>query len=326
MRPTAKLLLTISILSATYRLSYAQPAPPLSKNNSTLVNVLDLHGNPIRDLAKTNFRLRVDGRQVEILSATYSVAPRRIVVLLDMSGSMAPETDSNKWGIAREAVGDLLAETPPDVPIAMLTFSGHVRDVFDFSRGRTAITNWLQQDPSRQVRTQIRGGTALLDAILEALKILQPFEPGNAIYAITDGGDNASRLSVRKAREMFLKSGVRLFAFLFAEATFGSEEDSKHSFLEMIADSGGFAFGVVGRQSPGDTPWNFAYRYDQRSRDRISAYTKALNVQVHGFWTLEFATPSSKKSCKVKLEVIDTQGKARKDVAFTYAARLPAKE
>ena len=69
-----------------------------------------------------------------MLDATYSFAPRRIVVLLDMSASMAGEPDHTKWRIASEAVQDLLTEAPSEVSIALLTFSDQVHDVFDFSQ------------------------------------------------------------------------------------------------------------------------------------------------------------------------------------------------
>ncbi|HUO14249.1 MAG TPA: hypothetical protein VMX38_04615 [Verrucomicrobiae bacterium] len=82
-----------------------------------VVNVFDSRGNPVRGLTKENFHLRVNGKPAVVLDARYSLSPRRIVVLLDMSGSMIGEEATGKWRIAREAAEDLLAETPAEVPI-----------------------------------------------------------------------------------------------------------------------------------------------------------------------------------------------------------------
>jgi|ERR1700687_3444876 len=87
-------------------LATAQTAPTQT-TRSLLVNVLDRNGNAVRDLAKDSFRAKVNGHPATVVEARYSLAPRRIVVLLDMSGSMAGETEKNKkWRIAREAIED----------------------------------------------------------------------------------------------------------------------------------------------------------------------------------------------------------------------------
>jgi len=321
MAGTTKLLSVVLILTTFFLAGTAQqvPNPP---TRSVLVNVLGRHGNALRDLTKESFRVRLDGKPAAILDARYSVAPQRIVVLLDVSGSMAGES-SEKWRMAREAVDDLLAQTPGDVPIALVTFSGKVRDVFDFPQGRTAIAKWLKEGSPEQPHPKHPATTALFDAILEALKVLQPVQPGDAVYAITDGGDNASATSTTRTRAALLQSGVRLFAFLFAEPLPAPEEQSNRGdFLEMIEDSGGFAFGVTARARFG-TSTEFNYVYDKGTPERIKVYTQQFNVQVHGFWTLDVVAPFSKKQLKLTMQVVDHDGKARKELTLTYPRELP---
>ena len=108
---------------------------------------------------------------------------------MDISGSLTEHGEA-KWNIAREAVRDLLTQSPETVPIAKLTFADGVRDVFNFSQSREAIAEWLNgavQRPAEKFRK-----TALFDAILEELKQLGLVQLGDAMYAITDGGDNDS--------------------------------------------------------------------------------------------------------------------------------------
>src|SRR5580765_6241586 len=261
--PELFLAAVLPILSLS---GFAQPAAPVPPR-SLVVNVLDRNGNAVRDLTNNNFRVKVNGHPAAILAAPYSLAPRRIIVLLDMSGSMGGEKDGKKWQIAREAVEDLLAQSPADVSIGLLTFSDQVHDVFAFSQGRSTISRWLREGASQ--RPNVRGHTALRDAIQASLRMLEPFHPGDAVYAITDGGDNASHVSVDKTTTALRESGVRLFAFLFAERIPMEEELGGDSLVQMASDSGGFVFGISGRRVMGGAyllpTWDAEYDYDART-------------------------------------------------------------
>jgi hypothetical protein len=260
----------------------------------------------------------VNGKPAVVIDARYSFAPRSIVVLLDMSGSMTGERANGKWRIAREAVDDLLAETSGDVSIALLTFSGKVRDVFDFSQGRTAIAECMKEDPGQRPNRKNSSRTALFDAISEGLKLLQPVQPGDSVYAITDGGDNASQLSAGKVRSALLQSRVRLFAFLFAEPLRSPfEREGKDFFLSMVNESGGFVFGV----SHHELPWASDSIYSD-DHEKVRLLTHLLDIQINGFWTLDLAVSSTNKPSKMKLEVVGDEGKIRKDVTVTYS-RVP---
>ena len=93
MSTIAKLLLS-SALPILLSSAFAQPST--TANRSLMVNVLDRSGNAVRDLTKENFQVKINKQPVVVLGAEYSLAPRRIVVLLDMSGSMGGNRDSDK--------------------------------------------------------------------------------------------------------------------------------------------------------------------------------------------------------------------------------------
>jgi hypothetical protein len=114
-----------------------------------------------------------------------------------------------------ETPQELPAQMAEDVPIVMLIFSGQVRDIFEFAPSGNGIPQWLKQGPSQRADTKLLAKTALFDSILEALKLLQPFQCGDVLYAITDGGDNASQASPAHTKATLLESGVRLLAFVF---------------------------------------------------------------------------------------------------------------
>jgi len=89
------------LLLLTYGTFAAAQTAPNQSTRSLLVNVLDRNGNAVRDLTKDGFRAKVNGRATALVEASYSLAPRRIVALLDMSGSMAGETEKTRSGTSR---------------------------------------------------------------------------------------------------------------------------------------------------------------------------------------------------------------------------------
>lgn len=123
------------------RAQQAQNQPTLS----ILVNVLDRQANAIRDLAKEDFRIQVNGPETAVRNAQDNSGPRRLVVLIDVSGSVGPSKEKNtKWQITQQAVRELLEQAPADQPIAMIAFAGKTTDTITFSQGRPAIRSWLQ--------------------------------------------------------------------------------------------------------------------------------------------------------------------------------------
>jgi von Willebrand factor type A domain len=290
------------------------------------VNVLDRNGRAVPDLGKDDFRVRVNGRPTALLQASYSLAPRRIVVLLDVSASMAGELDNKKWWIAREALEDLLVETPSDVSIALLTFSDQVHDVFDFSQSRASMAAWLKQGEHHGRDNRVRGRTAIFDALLAATKMFGSARPGDAIYAITDGGDNSSHILASNIRKLLLQSGIRLFIFLFVERRPGEPQSGTDSLMEIARASGGFVFGISPRHSGVDflPSWSFTFDDNDHILEKIKIYTQALNIQVSGFYTLSFDSPAPLgKARKVSLALVDHSGKPRNELAFTYSSMLP---
>jgi hypothetical protein len=295
------------------------------KSSSLLANVIDTSGRPVRDLTKRNFQLKVDGCPATHLEATYSVAARRIVVLLDMSGSMSGQTDHTKWQIASEAVEDVLADTPDSVSVAMVTFSNQVHDVFDFSQNRNSMAKWSKEGSGKHGDPRIHGTTAILDAILTATDLFGSPHAGDSIYLISDADDNSSRAHEKQVRESLLRSGIRLFVFLFPEKTVSDDGGSgAEPIKELARATGGSVFGVRGRPSTMGPSWSFTYDYGKETREKIKAFTEELNIQVNGFYTLRFDLPvTSGQGKKILLRIVDDSGNPRKDVAFTFSTLVP---
>lgn len=311
-----RILSAILNLSALSISCLAQGPTSLSVAHSINVDILDRDGNSIRSLTKESL-LKVSGKPVSITEAHYSSTPRRIVVLLDMSGSMETGNAGRKWQIARDLVDELLSETPPSVSVALLTFSVHVHERFGFQSGREAIVQWLKERAVHEQMEKKEQRTALFDALLEALIMLKPVHDGDSIFAITDGGDNVSQTTSKFVRSALLGSGVRLFSFYFDELPpGGSESDAEERFLEMIDDSGGFVFSAVGHHGSDQPSWHVDFFPEQNSGQRLKTVVHQLTILVNQYWTLSFEVPRSNKDAKIAFAVVDGTGKSRKGVSF----------
>jgi VWFA-related protein len=155
-------------------------------------------------LDRKDFTLIVDGRPVAIDSFERRAdAPCSLVVLQDLSGSMATE---GKLDQSREAVRFFLQHALPGDEFAVATFAsgtGEVEVPFTSDTGvvASAIGMWRGW-----------GTTALHDAVAWIPEIsLDSRNPKRFALVITDGVDNASRLSPEQARDLVRAAQVPVY-------------------------------------------------------------------------------------------------------------------
>jgi hypothetical protein len=304
-------------------LSVAQAQP--KRTVSVLINVLDQNGSTVPDLRKENFQVKLNGHVVALVDASYSLGPRRIVVLLDMRSSMKGQSINNAWPIAREALEDVLTEAPTGAQIALLTLPSQVDKIADFSQGRPAIEDWLKHGPSQ--RSDIKACenayrkecTGLLDAVSEASKLLQPSQPGDVIYLITRGGDGISDVSKTDLTKQLLRNGIRLFAVLFVkDVRFEGEPPIPTSPIrEVTRETGGAVFSIPGRE--GLRSWVVEFYEDDKTREGIMIHTREFVAKVSGFYTLELESHVRPgKLSSVSANIAEKNGSVRKNVTLTY--------
>ena len=328
MSPTS-FFLRMALVPSLAAVLLAQGAPVPAGARSVIVTVQARNGALVRGLTKDNFVVLVNGQRVGVLDASFSVAPRRIVILLNVGSHMAWE--NYKWQIACGAVDDLLSQAPSNVPIAMMTFVGGIRDIFDFAQGRPAIRKWIDQVSNREEPRSpyyprvpnYREPEPFYDPVLTALRLLSPPQSGDAIYVITDSWNSGT--SEPSTATALLESGTRLFGFLLVEPASSLRPD-ENLFRAMVQDSGGSASGIVGTHRGAAGTWDFDYAYDKRNREKVKAFSRELTVQLQAFWTLQLgAVPPSSKQSKFALEIVDASGKTKnKDLLLSYPHLLPA--
>lgn len=207
-------------------------------NRAIAVNVLGEDGRTVSGISAENFQGRLHGKPVRIVSAALDPAPHRVVMVLDISGSMSEE-----WGFNISVAKRFLAANPAS-PFALITFSAEVKNRIDFSQGRTSVSNELARLASLN-ENKVRGQTAIRDALAAALELLRPAQFGDTLFLISDAEDNASRVKESQLRNEVSDSGVRLFSFLPSEryGILGSGvviQGEQHELLRDLAwDTGG---------------------------------------------------------------------------------------
>lgn len=113
----------------------------------------------------------------------------------------------------------LVRAVPPQTKVALLLFNDKAY-LANFSIGQEGLVDQLRSLQSQEaIEKVVYGATALYTALVEATKSLGSPEPGDAIFAITDGTDNVSVDAADNVANLLVHSRVRLYAVLFPEGT-----------------------------------------------------------------------------------------------------------
>jgi len=285
-------------------------------DEAIIVSVLDRAGAPVKDLVADNFRIAFRGRPAKLTSVAYREnLQARVVVLLDVSGSMKGELSPGKWRTALAATSDFLSSAPPQTQITLVAFNTKVERIFAATDGRGPIQDWLSK-PEVQRGAVLKGGTALYGAILGALHALTPPQPGDAIYVITDGGDNRSAEGQKKVLRALGESGVRLFGFLVTGSSHSEEERIGPIELDDLARHAG---GLISTTTPynAGVGWSSSYDFGHDSIARERLFTRAVQAAISDFYVIGIKSGDPELK-HLKVNVVTPDGKLRKDLTMSY--------
>jgi Mg-chelatase subunit ChlD len=271
-----------------------------------VVNLVDKQGKIVAGLAPESFHVRAGDETVTVKSAQ-PAAGHRVVLLVDISGSI--NKSEHTWGIARVAAGNLLVAAPSTMRVALVLFSDHIIDTIGFDRPATDIVERLARLENG------KGHTAILDSIDYSLKLLQPPELGDVIYIISDGEENASKIHRSDVENKLLAQSIRLFAFILQPNHYLAtpEEEVGPSLLAELTQATGGA--VVDEDSEAAID----------DRPELGAILQRGYRQMAHFYDLQLSIPDRPaKKERLRLDIIDQDGKKRKDVSVSYPQYLVA--
>jgi von Willebrand factor type A domain len=187
------------------------------------IYVLDAQGRAVGGITPADFEAQSHGEPVKILSTAPDLGRHRVVILLDASGSMAPA-----WDRALSVASHFTDLRLPGTQMALIVFGEKTREELNFEDGQLAIAARLRTLASDQkLRGRyLKGGTALDDALLRGLELLGTPGPSDALYVITDGGENSSDTQPGKIRRLMSSSGAHLFVSILLSSVMSRSREA----------------------------------------------------------------------------------------------------
>jgi hypothetical protein len=299
-------------------------------NRTVSLTAADRELAPIPDLKAEDFRGEFRGKPVKIRSIVTDERPHRIVIILDASGSIGPPPPTtpgrSAWSLERQLASHLVEIRPRETTFALLIFNDKVIDQVDFSQGPEAVVEKLRQigADSNYQKAHVKGRTALWDTVLVGLGLLHEPTSADAVYLITDGGEDASRATSTDIRRRLAASNSRVFVSLMLssagnrnrtpEELNGPEEMSK-----IAHATGGAIFGPVAQGSSGPV----LLVTDSNQNLTISSGLRNFYKTMLGGYRIEIELPSPvDKWREWKLELTKEKQKQFKDSQLGYTRDL----
>lgn len=206
MRIPSRVLVAVTLAAAATVSLGAQDGFKL-KSRVELINVTatvsDDAGRFVSGLRQSDFTIYEDNEKQDITHFSAERVPVSLGILLDVSGSMSPD----KMESARAAISRFTQQLlEPEDELFLMAFSNAPDLLQDWTTDRRLISRAMQ-------RIDANGGTAMYDAIAEALPIAgSGRHEKKAILVISDGNDRNSTITVNELRQAIRESEVIVYA------------------------------------------------------------------------------------------------------------------
>lgn len=197
--------------------------------------VVDQNGNLVASLARSDFYVWEDNVPQTIASFEHRDVPVSIGILVDNSGSMRDKRDA-----VDAAALDLVRQSNPDDTAFVVNFNEKAY----LDQGFTSNISYLERGLSHY---DARGTTAIYDAVAASADELSRYGkwPKQVLLVITDGEDNASRLTLEQAvRRVQQLNGpvVYTIGLLYDSPDKQEAQRAKKALQTLSDDTGGIAY------------------------------------------------------------------------------------
>ncbi|MGA9671409.1 MAG: VWA domain-containing protein [Terracidiphilus sp.] len=289
MNPQLQCILCSSLLMGAAIQISGQASPLPSQDNKPVLLFVTASGDKVSPdmLSPSNLNVYIDKQPTKVVSLRSAKEDKLLfAVLVDVSKSEAPRAE-----LVKETAGQIFDALSKNGNLGYLVFFSHLvatsKAPLDTSTARLAID-----------RVKFGGGTALFDAIGETCRLLlkrstNPDAPRRVIVLLSDGGDNSSHITLKKAEEGAEEEGIAIFSL--SDQT--TDSIGEHNLKEVAQETGG---------------------------DTITAKKRGEGViplidAINGQWAL---TLSSSQGSDKNLHTLAIKG-AEKNVRLSAPARIP---
>jgi Ca-activated chloride channel family protein len=266
------------------------------------VAVTNPKGGFVSGLAAGAFHIIEEGQPRTVSFFAEQDAPATIGLLIDASGSMMENRDRVVAGVTEFAKA-----SHPDDEFLPLVFSERLSRVLPSDGRFTNDPNELRDALMKSLNA--RGRTAFHDALAEAVAgVSKGRHERKVLVVVTDGGDNASRLTFNDALEKVLASNVVIYSIAIVDPL---ALDRNPKALRRLADAtGGLAF-------------------EPASVSVVSRVFQSIAHDVRSRYTLAYAPPDTASDGRLRRVrvVVEAPGhsslKIRTRSAYLSAAPVP---
>ncbi len=249
------------------RTGYLAPAPPPIRPRLEFT-MMDTTRRYV-DLSAEDLVVLENGAEQRIEAFHEAVAPVSIVLALDASGSMRASTSA-----VIEAAREFVVALRPEDSLALLLFSDQSAIVHELTKNRDATSATIDS------YTAI-GGTALYDALWDAMTALQGVEGRRAVVVLSDGRDEnnpgtapGSLRTMAEILDQIPRSEATIFSI-------GLGPRVDRPFLERLAElSGGDAYFPT---EAGEMRGDYQRVIENLRRRYVVSYT-STNTERDGQW------------------------------------------
>jgi VWFA-related protein len=246
-------------------------------------SVFDKQGNLVLDMTREDFRVFENGveQKVEYFSAPTNL-PLRFGILIDTSSSARMRLKFEKE--AAMQLGYYVLSHSADHQGFLMTFDHGPDVVQDFTTNPDDLTTALDS-------LQAGGGTALLDAIIEAcqknlLAAPGPGIPRRVLVIFSDGEDNLSDHSLEQTVDVALRADARIFAV--SSNGFGMNAPGDQVLKRLVEQTNGRMY------SPLENLPSAAFATGYMSRHQIQESQNSVYAPGTGQYTAELAAALTK--------------------------------
>ena len=288
-------------------------------------------GRVVQGLTARN--LRVKGVKATIESVTFDAGPRRVILLLDISGSMGDPGDYHdrkKWDYAKDMAKAFLRNSSAQDLCALDVFAEKEKEIVplthDFASVLAAI-DALPTPGSKRTKATYGGMTYAGDALNAVLRNAgQQLELGDSVIFFSDEefeqlGIDTGKRSLDSLRAQIARRGVRVFLArpvvwgLPVEPDF-HELSGINASVTFMRATGGFSFGPIEAR---ELKWETQAYLSNPLQKRMAA----LNNAVQGTYRMELQLDQPlRKKRNLQLELVEANGKTVKSVSLFYPRTL----
>ena len=257
------------------------------------VNVQNKQGQFVQSLQSSDFLARIQGKELDIISAAERPNAPRIVIVLNASENMV-----GFEGALQKVTDEIVHISSDKTQLALLIFSDRILQVVEFGKAKSEISSAVNTIPAAAGRSTFR------DSLLQAKKLFGAPQAGDAVIVVSNRSiDYQSKTSINTLMQEYLSAGIRLAVV----RPFNPQqlENEKHDadLDEISSLTGGFVEDIA-------------------SPKQLSSIDEAISQKLERYYVLQVRTPPIQKATTWQLEVIDSSHKKRRDTVIEMPQKL----